>query len=406
MLIEVKVTCVGEEPVENGVLVEWLRGEGELIRKDTPLFTIETDNGTLTVNSTHTGWLIRKSRVGERVKIGQVIAVIDTSAEKGPPMVVSIDSVQEPGAAISTSAGIPHLPMKLKAGPTSPVVRRLIGGNMLIPDEIPGSGRDGRITKKDVLDLLRRRREEEQEEVVRTISVDSIRRQARRMLPAEKAREMEKLLKGRESAVQLTVFTETDVTNLVVSVEKNKRFFEETYGVPLTSLPFFVKAAVDGLRAVRPIAAFVAEDELIENNYFDIGIAVADGDGLVVPVLRDADRKDIPQMAIDIYALTQKVREKRIAPDDLQGGVFTVVNAGSHGGLFGTPLLNPPQSGTLGIYAVEERPKVVEGVIEIRKLCYLALSYDNRVVGGREAGMFLKTVSSFIEKQSAHLLEV
>ena len=171
-------------------------------------------------------------------------------------------------------------------------------------------------------------------------------------------------------------------------------------------MPFFVKAVVERLRAVRSLATFMAEDELVENNYFDIGIAVSAEHGLVVPVLRDADRKDLPQIQLDIASLAEKVREKKISLDELQGGVFTITNAGSYGGLFGTPLLNPPQSGVLGIYVIEERPKVVKGVIEIRNLCYLALTYDHRVVDGKDAGMFLKTVSAFIEKQAAHLLEV
>ncbi len=405
MLVEVKVPGVGES-IESGILVEWLKGEGELIRSDTPLFTLETDKVTLTVNSTHTGWLMRKAKAGDEVRIGQVIAVIDTSAEKGPPMVVPTAPAQEPGAPISAPAGMPQLIEKLGAGATSPAVRRPLEENMLDASDIPGSGRDGRITRGDVLEHLKRRKEEEEEETVRTISVDSIQRQARKPISPIRARIAERLIQSISSTAQLTTFVEADLTNLVAAREKGKRAFEETYGVPLTFMPFFVKAVVEGLRAVRSLATFMAEDELVENNYFDIGIAVSAEHGLVVPVLRDADRKDLPQIQLDIASLAEKVREKKISLDELQGGVFTITNAGSYGGLFGTPLLNPPQSGVLGIYVIEERPKVVKGVIEIRNLCYLALTYDHRVVDGKDAGMFLKTVSAFIEKQAAHLLEV
>lgn len=405
MLVEVKVPGVGES-IESGILVEWLRGEGELIRNDTPLFTLETDKVTLTVNATHTGWLMRRAKAGDEVRIGQVIAVIDTSAEKSPPMVVPTAPAQEPGPPISAPAGMAQMIEKLGVGATSPVVRRLIEENKLETADIKGSGRDGRITRQDVLDHLKRQKEEEEEEIVRTISMDSIQRQVRKPVSPIRARIAERLLQSLSSTAQLTTFVETDVTNLVAAREKNKRAFEETYGVPLTFMPFFVKAVVEGLRVVRPLATFMAEDELVENNYFDIGIAVSAEHGLVVPVLRDADRKDLPQIQIDIAALAEKVRERKISLDELQGGVFTITNAGSYGGLFGTPLLNPPQSGVLGIYVIEERPKVVEGVIEIRNLCYLALTYDHRVVDGKEAGMFLKTVSAFIEKQAARLLEV
>jgi len=404
MLIEVKVPGVGES-IESGILVEWLKGEGELVKRDTPLFTLETDKVTLTVNSTHTGWLIRKAQAGDEVKIGQVIAVIDTSAEKGPPMVVSTDVVQEPGSPISTPAGMPQLQEKLKAGPTSPVVRRMIEENKIDLSEIAGSGRGGRITKEDVLNLLRREKEEQEEESVRTLSVDAIQRQVRKPVTPIRARIAERLLKSLSTTAQLTTFVEADLTNLFMAREKNKRSFEETYGVSLTFLPFFVKAVVEGLKAVRPLATFMAEDELIENNYFDIGIAISAEHGLVVPVLRDADRKMIPQIQIDIAGLARKVREKKITLDELKGGVFTITNAGSYGGLMGTPLLNPPQSGVLGVYVIEDRPKVVEGIIEIRKMCYLALTYDHRVVDGKEAGLFLKTVSAFLEKEAAHLLE-
>lgn len=405
MLVEVKVPGVGES-IESGILVEWLKGEGELIRNDTPLFTLETDKVTLTVNATHTGWLMRRAKAGDEVRIGQVIAVIDTSAEKSPPMVVPTAPSQEPGPLISAPAGMAQMIEKLGAGATSPVVRRLIEENKLETADIKGSGRDGRITRQDVLDHLKQQKEEEEEEIVRTISMDSIQRQVRKPVSPIRARIAERLLQSLSSTAQLTTFVETDVTNLVAAREKNKRAFEETYGVPLTFMPFFVKAVVEGLRVVRPLATFMAEDELVENNYFDIGIAVSAEHGLVVPVLRDADRKDLPQIQIDMAALAEKVREKKISLDELQGGVFTITNAGSYGGLFGTPLLNPPQSGVLGIYVIEERPKVVKGVIEIRNLCYLALTYDHRVVDGKEAGMFLKTVSAFIEKQAARLLEV
>jgi 2-oxoglutarate dehydrogenase E2 component (dihydrolipoamide succinyltransferase) len=405
MLIEVKVPGVGES-IESGILVEWLEGEGELVKRDTPLFTLETDKVTLTVNSTHTGWLTKKAMAGDEVKIGQVIAVIDTSAEKGPPMVVSTDVRQEPGVLLEAPAGMPQLQEKMKAAPTSPVVRMMIEENSIDPQNLKGSGRGGRITKEDVWNSIKETAAEEAEEIVRTISVDSLQRQARKQVSPIRARIAERLLQSQNTTAQLTTFVEADLTNLFAARERSRRFFEETYGVPLTFLPFFVKAVVEGLKTVRALATFMAEDELVENNYYDIGIAISAEHGLVVPVLRNADQKPVPQIQIDISSLAQKVREKKITLDELQGGVFTITNAGSYGGLFGTPILNPPQSGVLGVYVIEDRPKVVQGIIEIRKLCYLALTYDHRIVDGKDAGVFLKTVSAFIEKQAARLLEV
>ena len=408
MIYEVRVPAVGES-IKSGILVEWLKGDSELVKKDEPLYVLETDKVTLTLNADYTGWLTKKVKEGEEVLIGQVVAVIDTSAEKGPPMIVSTDSEQ------SSNESLPELPeenVPKETPPTSPFVRKIIDESGLDINQIKGSGKDGRVTVDDVKTVMMKKEEKERmledkkSEENPSSSVVKNERQTRRKISPIRARISERLLMSLSETAQLTTFDEADLTELYHLREKVKEKFKSKYNFNLTYLPFVVMAVVRALKEVRQLATFLVEDELVENNYFDIGIAVSAEQGLVVPVLRDADKKDIVTLQREIFTLSSKVREKKITLEELQGGVFSITNPGSYGALFGTPILNPPQSGILVIYAIEDRPKVVEGRIEIRKLCYLALTYDHRVVDGKEASTFLKIVKDYLEKPSLHLLEV
>jgi 2-oxoglutarate dehydrogenase E2 component (dihydrolipoamide succinyltransferase) len=408
MIYEVRVPAVGES-IKSGILVEWLKGDSELVKKDEPLYVLETDKVTLTLNADYTGWLTKKVKEGEEVLIGQVVAVIDTSAEKGPPMIVSTDSEQ------SSNESLPELPeenVPKETPPTSPFVRKIIDESGIDINQIKGSGKDGRVTVDDVKTVMMKKEERERifEDKKRDEKSSSgdvkNERQTRRKVSPIRARISERLLMSLSETAQLTTFDEADLTELYNLREKVKEKFKSKYNFNLTYLPFVVMAVVRALKEVRQLATFLVEDELVENNYFDIGIAVSAEQGLVVPVLRDADKKDIVTLQREIFTLSSKVREKKITLEELQGGVFSITNPGSYGALFGTPILNPPQSGILGIYAIEDRPKVVEGRIEIRKLCYLALTYDHRVVDGKEASTFLKIVKDYLEKPSLHLLEV
>ena len=408
MLYEIRVPAVGES-IKRGILVEWLKGDGELVKKDEPLYVLETDKVTLTLNANYTGWLTKQVKEGEEVLIDQVVALIDTSAEKGPPMVVSIDSEQ------TSSENLPDLPeenLPEEAPPTSPFVRKIIEESGLDINQIKGSGKDGRVTVDDVKTVMMRKEERkrifddsESDKKPPTNDVKN-ERQTRRKISPIRARISERLLMSLSKTAQLTTFDEADLTELYHLREKVKEKFKARYNFNLTYLPFVVMAVVRALKEVRQLATFLIEDELIENNYFDIGIAVSAEQGLVVPVLRDADKKDIVTLQREIFTLSNKVREKKITLEELQGGVFSITNPGSYGALFGTPILNPPQSGILGVYTIETKPKVIEGRIEIRKLCYLALTYDHRVVDGKEASTFLKIVKDYLEKPSLHLLEV
>ncbi len=408
MLYEIRVPAVGES-IKRGILVEWLKGDGELVKKDEPLYVLETDKVTLTLNANYTGWLTKQVKEGEEVLIDQVVALIDTSAEKGPPMVVSTDSEQ------TSSENLPDLPeenLPEEAPPTSPFVRKIIEESGLDINQIKGSGKDGRVTVDDVKTVMMRKEERkrifddsESDKKPPTNDVKN-ERQTRRKISPIRARISERLLMSLSKTAQLTTFDEADLTELYHLREKVKEKFKARYNFNLTYLPFVVMAVVRALKEVRQLATFLIEDELIENNYFDIGIAVSAEQGLVVPVLRDADKKDIVTLQREIFTLSNKVREKKITLEELQGGVFSITNPGSYGALFGTPILNPPQSGILGVYTIETKPKVIEGRIEIRKLCYLALTYDHRVVDGKEASTFLKIVKDYLEKPSLHLLEV
>lgn len=405
MLVEVRIPTVGES-IKSGILAEWLKSDGDLVKKDEPLFVLETDKVTLTINASHTGWLTKKVREGEEVLIDQVVAIIDTSIEKGPPMVVSTNLEQTAGEPLNAISGEESL---FKNAPTSPFVRKVLEESGINRSQITGSGRGGRITVDDVKTAMLKK--EEIKEFIEDNKADKKpildeERQTKKKITPIRARISERLLLSLRETAQLTTFIEADLTELYSLREKVKEKFFKKYNINLTYLPFVVMAVVKGLKMVRQLATFLVDDELIENNYYDIGIAVSSEGGLSVPVLRDADKKGIVEIQKEIVELSTKVRGKRITLDELKGGVFSITNPGSYGGLFGTPILNPPQSGILGVYAIEDRPKVIDGKIEIRKLSYLALTYDHRVVDGKEAGEFLKIVKDYLETPSMHLLEV
>ena len=451
MLVDVKVPTVGESITE-GLLAEWVRQDGEVVKTDDPLFVLETDKVTMTINAEHGGRLKTLVPVGASVKIGQAVGTIDTSVSvpappaptpAGPPVPPAATVPQTSGPPLNPIAGLPAAKAKLAAmaedDEYSPAVRRMLQEYRLDPKAIPATGREGRLTKEDVVRYLegsrrgaavpQQNRAEGQgpspveQRIIGQVpspapappvpqpqaprsGLDAAERQTRMAMTPLRARIAERLVAAKNSTAMLTTFNEADMTGVLAMRAKYREAFKAKYGVDLGFMSFFLKAAVDALMAMPQVNAQIQGSEIVQNHYYDIGVAVSSERGLVVPVVRDADRLSFAGVELAIADLARKVREKTITLAELSGGVFTVSNGGIYGNLLSTPILNPPQSAILGMHAIKKRPVVVDDQIVIRPMMYLAVSYDHRLVDGREAVTFLRRIVACIENPERMMLEI
>ena len=431
MLIDVKIPTVGESITE-GLLAEWSRRDGDVVKSDEPLFVLETDKVTMTINAEHAGRLKIQVPAGAAVTIGQVVAAIDTEAVQEPesrragePEKKEAAVAQTSGPPLNPIAGLPSAKAKLavmaQADEYSPAVRRMLEEYRLDPGAIAGTGREGRLTKEDVVRFLEAsagdgtagpegaeptsQRANEPTRAGRT-EAGAGPRQTRVAMTPMRARIAERLLLAKNSTAMLTTFNEADMTGVLALREKYREGFKSRHGVDLGFMSFFVKAAVDALKAVPQVNAQIQGSDIVQNHYYDIGVAIGGDKGLVVPVVRDADTLSFAGVERTIADLARRVREKTITLADLSGGVFTVSNGGVYGNLLSTPILNPPQSAILGMHAIKKRPVVVDDQIVVRPMMYLAVSYDHRLVDGREAVAFLKRIVACIEDPERMLLEI
>jgi len=431
MNIQVQVPQVGESITE-GVLVEWSKQDGDRVATDDPLFTLETDKVTMTVNAEHTGKLKILVPAGQTVKIGQVVAEVDTDAAEEKPEAVP----QTSGPAFHPIAGAPQAREKLAHADLqelAPSVRRLVQEHDVDPSVVDGTGRDGRVTKGDVLAHVAKAgapapRQEvpvklaapaapvapvaplapatpKRLEVVRTTE-DVQARQTRTPMTPLRQRIAERLVQAKNETALLTTFNEADMSQVMALRARYKDAFQQKHGVALGFMSFFVKAVVDALQVVPQVNAQIQGDEVVQNHFYDIGVAVGTERGLVVPVVRDCDQLSFAGVEKAIAALAKKVKDKTITLPELSGGVFTISNGGIYGSLLSTPILNPPQSGILGMHAIKKRPIAVGDDVVVRPMMYLAMSYDHRLVDGREAVTFLKRIVDCIEHPERLLLEI
>ena len=353
MNIEVKVPAVGES-ISSGVLSVWHKKEGDLVRKDDILFTLETDKVSQEVTAPEAGVVHVKVAEGDEVKIGQVVAEIEPSAARQPaPEIPAAKAASQPPAST------PPAPPPSPAAPAVPAATF----SSMAPST--PSAPESRSVRKKLSPL-------------------------RRKIAAQ-------LVMAQHTAAILTTFNECDMT-AVMSLRKDlQEKFTEKNGVKLGFMSFFIKAVVDALQAIPAINSRIDGDDLILNNTFDIGVAVGTERGLIVPVLRDCEKMSFAEIENKLAHYAVKAREGKVSLDDLQGGIFTISNGGIYGSLLSTPILNPPQSGILGMHKIQERPVVLDGRIVARPMMYLALSYDHRLVDGKEAVTFLIRVKDCIE---------
>jgi len=437
MIIEVKVPSVGES-VTSGVVSAWHKKSGDFVNEGEPLFALETDKVSTDIVAEKSGVLETKVPEGQEVKIGEVVAVIDDSKQTEQPgkqekpkkkepeakkkeiepkekaaIAAGVDR-GEPGSSAFAKATADKSP---QATTLSPAVRRIIEEEKLELGKIRGTGEGGRLTKTDVLKAVQERgKGKSSEEVVakteekiesRNVqppadvatetSAKAEARVIRKKMSPLRRKIAQQLVMAQHTAAILTTFNECDMSTVQELRRTKQDEFTKKHGIKLGLMSFFVKAAVEALKAVPVVNGRIDGDDFIQNNFYDIGVAVGTERGLVVPVVRDADKKSFADLERDIASYAGRARNGKLKLEDLQGGTFTITNGGVYGSLFATPILNPPQSGILGMHKIMPRPMAVDAKVEVRPMMYLALSYDHRAIDGKEAVTFLIKVKECIE---------
>ncbi|MEX0323921.1 MAG: 2-oxoglutarate dehydrogenase complex dihydrolipoyllysine-residue succinyltransferase [Puniceicoccaceae bacterium] len=387
MATEVKIPALGES-ITSGILAAWHVKTGDYVEAGQPIFDLETDKITSEGVADVSGVIELKVEEDAEVEIGSVVAVIDGSQAKPD----SAEAVEEPAekAAEPEAKSVDQHP---------PSVRRIAAESGVDPANVEGTGKAGRVTKADMLEAVAEKPVQKAAPVpepeVRA-SQTSERVSRRRMTPLRKTI-AKRLVNAQQSTAMLTTFNEVDMSAVIALRKKHQEAFVAKHGVKLGFMSFFVKAAVHALKEVPGINAMIDGDEIVSNHYYDIGVAVSTPKGLMVPVVRDPDQLTFAGVEKEIIGYANKAKESKITIDDLQGGVFTISNGGIFGSMLSTPILNSPQSAILGMHTIQQRPVAIDGEVVIRPMMYLALSYDHRLVDGREAVSFLIAVKKVIE---------
>ena len=412
MAIEVKIPAVGES-ITSGVVSAWHKKSGDFVNEGEPLFTLETDKVSTEIVAEKAGTLETKVPEGQEVKIGEVVATIDDSkqpaeqkkeapSKKAPEQKKEAEpskkptEKKEPVAAAVDRSG-PESSRDIGTTTLSPAVRRIVEEEKLEAEKIRGTGEGGRLTKEDVLAAVQERGKAGEKIDTREVQLSGDGRFVRKKMSPLRRKIAQQLVIAQHTAAILTTFNECDMSAVQELRRSKQQEFTKKNGVKLGLMSFFVKACVEALKAVPVVNGRIEGDDFIQNNFYDIGVAVGTERGLVVPVVRDADKKSFADVERDITDYAARARDGKLKIEDLQGGTFTITNGGVYGSLFATPILNFPQSGILGMHKIMPRPVAVDGKVDVRPMMYLALSYDHRAIDGKEAVTFLVKVKECIE---------
>jgi 2-oxoglutarate dehydrogenase E2 component (dihydrolipoamide succinyltransferase) len=410
MSIELKVPEIGESITEVEI-GSWLKKAGEPVKKDEPVVTLESEKATVELPSPDAGTMGKVlKQQGDTAKIGEVIAYLEDAKADG--------AEKKPEKAPEAKAPEKAAPQKSEAKEKTPEVKA---------EEEPGAPRPAQMRAAQDKPRSERLRETQDPEEIMAMAerkaaptepakptpqragqeVGAPGRQEE-VVPMSKLRRTvaERLVEAQRNAALLTTFNEIDMSSVMALRKENGEAFQKKYNVKLGFMSFFVKAAIDGLKQFPAINAEVRGTDIVYHNYFDIGVAIGSGKGLVVPVLRNSERMSFAEIEMAIGDFGRRAQENKLKPDELQGGTFTISNGGVYGSLLSTPIVNPPQSGVLGMHGIQERPVAHEGQVVIRPMMYVALTYDHRIVDGREAVTFLKRVKDAIENPARMLIEV
>lgn len=425
MEIEIKIPSVGES-VQEAVLARWYKQDGDLVKKEEPLFVIETDKVTLEIVAEADGVLKIMVSEGETVAIGAVVGIIDSAAVDVPPEPIPPPEDEAPPAVLEEPPSpivpepAPVEPVQLQARPIlPPSVRRLVAEKNLDPSTITGTGPGNRITKGDVLLHLEQAAVAVRETVTPETgepapsqppklpeALASAAKVSRKPMSPIRQRIASRLLEAKQNTAMLTTFNEIDMSRTMAIRTQFKDAFRDKHGVSLGFMSFFIKASVEALKEFPEINAFIDGKEIVYHHYQHIGVAIGTERGLVVPVIRNAEILSFAQLEQAIIDYVEKIKSNRLELADLEGGTFTISNGGVFGSLLSTPILNMPQSGILGMHKIEKRPVVVDNEVQIRPMMYVALSYDHRIVDGREAVTFLVRIKEYIENPERIMMEI
>jgi 2-oxoglutarate dehydrogenase E2 component (dihydrolipoamide succinyltransferase) len=414
MSTEIRVPQLPES-VADATLVAWHKRPGDAIARDENLADLETDKVVLEVPAPANG-VVRELRVqsGAVVKSGELLALIEEGAAAASPAKSAAPAAKAPPAAAPNISAAPAADKD--PGRLSPSVRRLVEENRLDPASIPASGRDGRLTKSDVVGYLGKQPPESAPAAAAPVARSAVaarapatsgsREEQRVPMTRLRARIAQRLLEAQSSQALLTTFNEVDLTATQELRARYKERFEKEHGVKLGFMSFFVKATIEALKKFPVLNASVDGNDIIYHEYYDIGVAVSTDRGLIVPIVRDADTRSFAAIEKEVAAYAKKAREGSLAIEDLTGGTFTITNGGVFGSLMSTPIVNAPQSAILGMHKIQERPMVVNGVIAVRPMMYLAVTYDHRIIDGREAVQFLVAIKDALEDPGRILLGI
>jgi len=443
MSTEVRIPTLGESVTE-GVIVRWIKGEGDTVAVDDPLLELETDKASVEIPAEVAGVLTLLKKEGETVEVGDVVARIEDGAGKQPKKEGKTPAQEDEKRKASEAATPEAAPQEVQAPkpspqapkppsprgedlPLSPSVRKLVEEHDLDASSIEGSGRGGRLTKEDVLAHIEAQkaapsREEKKEEddkpppraESRTGSAAKpvqppigTRKEADRVpMTRLRLRIAERLVQAQHTAAILTTFNEIDLSAVMELRSRHKERFAEAHGIALGFMSFFARACIAALKEIPVANAYIDGTDVVFHPYVNLGIAVSTERGLVVPVVKNAHEKSFAAIESEIARLAGLARDAKLSPDDLSGGTFSITNGGVFGSLLSTPILNPPQSAILGMHKIEKRPIVVDDAVVIRPMMYLALSYDHRLIDGRQAVTFLVRVKERLEDPARLLLEV
>ena len=412
MSIDIKVPSLGESVTE-ATIARWYKNIGESVTIDEPLLELETDKVTLEVPAPVTGQLSEiKVNDGDTVEVGAILGTIieGAAAEKKTEAPVKKEVIIETPAVEATK---PIEPEKIEdkiesisvSNDLSPAVRKIVSENNININEISPSGKNGRITKEDALNSL----SSQSTKVETTINLKSTsnNKLTERVTMSRLRKTIAKRLKdAQNTAAILTTFNEVDMSELIKVRSEYKEFFEKKHGVKLGFMSFFVKACITALKEIPEVNAEIENDDIIYKNYYNIGVAVGTDQGLVVPVVRNADQLTVAEIEKEIANLGKKARDGKLSISDMQDGTFTISNGGVYGSLMSTPIINPPQAGVLGMHKIQERPIAIDGEVVVRPMMYLALSYDHRLIDGKAAVTFLVRVKESLEDPRRILLSV
>jgi len=418
MSTEIKVPVLGESVVE-ATVSQWMKSKGDAVQADEPIVELETDKVTLEVPSPVAGVLEDIiAAEGSTVGVDALLAIVAEGKAASQP--ASKPASQTPKAPAQPAPAAPATPAPAPAvtassaavASLSPAVRKLVEEHQLNPAAIRGTGKDGRLTKADVKSAIENGQARNTAPAsVAPVSAPSIARSddpREERVPMSRLRRViaSRLKDAQNTAAMLTTFNEVDMSAVMALRSKYKDEFEKNHGARLGFMGFFVKAVITGLTEFPAVNAEIHGDDIIYKNFYNIGVAVGTPQGLVVPVLKDAQNMGLADIETTIGEFGQKARDGKLGPADMAGGTFTISNGGVYGSLMSTPILNPPQSGILGMHKIQKRPVAIGNSVEIRPMMYLALSYDHRIIDGREAVSFLVRVKESIEDPRRLLLGV